>query len=225
MRRLGMSVASVTFSSRQAAIWRHWPTRQHRRDRAVHPHDENALHARHSRPCATRDAARGTQSICQLVQRPPSAHDAQGGHSGRDLPRPTSDLSLPAIRAATELASEVTVRSARCPDPRPVWPAVRTERRVRSRSDAPAECHALEVPAVAAESDFRDLQAGPPQGPVADLPGRLGAARGACQQGGCPGDRPLTDVRKKLAACRFPGHCSRPLLDCAPALCWITCGY
>ncbi len=142
MRRLGMSVASVTFSSRQAAIWRHWPTRQHRRDRAVHPHDENALHARHSRPCATRDAARGTQSICQLVQRPPSAHDAQRGHSGRDLPRPTSDLSLPAIRAATELASEVTVRSARCPDPRPVWPAVRTERRVRNRPKAPAEGHA-----------------------------------------------------------------------------------
>ena len=34
------------------------------------------------------------------------------------------------------------MRSARCPDPRPAWPAVRTERRVRSRSQAPAECHA-----------------------------------------------------------------------------------
>ena len=79
---------------------------------------------------------------CQLVQRPSPAHDAQRRHARRGLPGPPSHLPLPPIRAATELASEVTVRSARCPDPRPAWPAVRTERRVRSRSQAPAECHA-----------------------------------------------------------------------------------
>ncbi len=54
----------------------------------------------------------GTQPICEVVQRLSSAHDAQGGHTGRDSPRPPSDLSLPASGTADTFGTGPAVCAA-----------------------------------------------------------------------------------------------------------------
>ena len=85
--------------------------------------------------------ARRAPPICQLVQRPPSTHDAQGGHTGRDLPRPPSDLSLPTSRTAGTLAARHTVCQAPRAHPWSVRPTAGIACRVPLGPKTSADCH------------------------------------------------------------------------------------